>query len=198
MCDKVLRLCRKMRKNTEVMIYPKNWRGRKQTWLNIKNWCIQVTEIRSSLDSFHFLSRFEILQHNFLGKYFKVRKKKSSWFTDLESMSAAPGDHDLLRAKPRLCQGPLFCAQSWAQVGRKLSDQWMMDTGMKFWLQHVHGVAFGRRLPEPLQSRYNTALQAGPLSPLGPSRAVGIFSGPSKQCHYYTIIITTTQCFKNP
>lgn len=113
-------------------------------------------------------------------------------------MSAAPGDHELLRAKPRLCQGPLFRAQSWAQVGRKLSDQWMMHTGMKFWLQHVCGVAFSRRLPEPLQSRYNTALQVGPLSPLGPSRAVGIFSGPSKQCHYCIIITTTTQCFKNP
>lgn len=155
-----------MQKNTEVMIYPKNWRGGKQTWLNIKNWCIQVTEIQSSLYSFHFLSRFEIMQRNFFGKNFKVRKKKkSSWFTDLESMSAAPGDHELLRAKPRPCQGPLFRAQSWAEVGRKLSDQWMMDTGMTFWLQHVHGVAFSRRLPETLQSRYNTALQVGPLFP---------------------------------
>lgn len=84
----------KMWKNTEVMIYPKNWRGRKQTRLNIKNWCIQVTEIRNSLYSFHFLSRFEILQHNFFGKYFKVRKKK-------EFMVHRPGVNVCCPRRPR-------------------------------------------------------------------------------------------------
>ena len=118
---------------------------KKQMWQNVKNWWIHTKSIWVFIVFFHHLCRFVVLQHNKNWGKKKTRKnskwENGSWFN-------SPGLNIWLpltrqeAAKNKLMSTLMstLLARCPAWGGPQVSDQWTVDTWMRFQLQHIsHG-----------------------------------------------------------